>query len=212
MSQFIEKNRIAVLCGVIASLIVIYALEPLLNFTAQILLYVAGLIGGSFLDHLYAYSARMESTDFAFFLTVLILTPASFFCIVFLIRGPWGIIKRTVDLKKTPTNSAKKPIAVQDKNRRWPRSLIFKHTFDVVFRLLCLFFLILTIYSITMRQFQWMMVTKFRWQVRILRPYIDDKTEHILVSDWAQMKTQEDYRAITEQLLSIAGDNDIELP
>lgn len=160
--------------------IVILFIQPILNYAAQFFIWFGDLIYTGFSNELYEEAARGLREKYSFIIVALlflsVLTSILMGPVIsFLIRRKMSALKEEMDMQKEKTSKQKihKPI--------WALNLL-------------LFVCCLYLLSMSFSGFQ--MNASFNQRSNAIKAYIDESQYDKLISDWALMKSREDYEKI----------------
>jgi len=168
-----------------------------MNFLANVLLSVSYFVSHKSVDRLYLEIA-VGKTDYSFVWLVVVNTMVLFFVTGLTFKTEIDkIIDKIIDKleKKKETREKKKAIL------RFFIKLLFIST-------IWIFFIGMNVLSYIKIQ----TIDAFQQHIKILTPYISSETRSKLVSDFAAMKTEEDYKKIYQDIERIARDKDLTLP
>lgn len=213
MIEIIKRHRVAITCSIVASLLVLYAIEPLLNWVMETTTLISNYLGTAYEDRLYQNLATMESSDFSFvlvvmffFAPVIIVSSSGFATNVRKLLKSTAKEEQNRNKTNTDVSKSKKSGVIKRYVDNFPRLRTF------IFASISLLVSLMSIDSIAKYQFQWPNLVEFRHHMRIIAPYIDSEKEKLIISKWSQMKNRNDYDKIYVELNSISGQNNITLP
>ncbi|HCE1609394.1 TPA: hypothetical protein NJY97_004589 [Vibrio parahaemolyticus] len=202
MIEMLKQHKAAIYCGIIASLIIIYAIEPLLGWVIEFVSYALSLLGLAYKDRLYQNLATMESTNYAFLLSVVFVIAPVVLASLFMLAEHVKNIVSDED-RKTSSSPRKKG------------SLLLTRRSKVVSLIMCMFFVVNILVGIDIiarYQFHWDNLTRFNHHMRIVTPYLEPGEKEMIISDWSRMRNESDYDEIYKSLESIAKANKLILP
>jgi hypothetical protein len=184
LSPSVKKGIIS---SLIATILFLYFLDPILNFLGKIFLKVGAWLFQSYLDRLYQEMA-VDSMDYAYLIFLSI--------VIAMITIGSLIIFRVIFKNRIDTTDHK----LDTKNRS--KTLVVLY---VTFFFTCIF--LLTTSSINKKT-----TSSFNQHLRIITPYITTQEKDLIISEFASMKSQKDYRMLYDKINAIAVKNELELP
>ena len=193
MKRIHSDNRVAtVFYGAIGSLLA----SALIKYSPAILNWLGEYTFSflrDFIDSRYAKAATLEPTDYSYFLLALILV---FFIIA------WMEISSMIKKKQ----SLKKP---KDNKKTYNPKL--EYFMFLLTRIVVWFFIGWALLYVAGESLVLNSVTNFKQHIRIVTPYIDQNAKELLISEWSQMKTADDYIQVYDKLIERAKENNLEL-
>jgi hypothetical protein len=192
-----DTRLAAVFYGAIGSLLA----SAIIKYTPLLLSWLGGNAFGlltKFIDSRYAKAATLETTNYSYFLLVLIFV---------LIVVAWveisGTIKRDLG---APVKEEKKK--TKEPNKETPK-WVSKYFLGV--RIFIWFYLAWGLLYIAGESMVLNAVTDFKQHVRIVSPYIDPKEKDMLVSEWSQMRSLDDYNGVYKKMIEISEEHELTL-
>jgi hypothetical protein len=192
MNDFLKKNSQTMIVGLLTTIVFLYILQPVLEFTGSAVMFVGSLVSNSYIDMLYSQIAHLEIMSFGFF----------FFFIVFvaLICISVGLIIYQWTNDVAPEKIEKESIS---------KNILRK---KVITTLLLLFSAMYFTVQISTKLYQLSLISSFKQHLAIIAPYIDEQKEELILSQWSLIKTNEDYEAVYIKLTDVAKNNKLDLP
>jgi hypothetical protein len=71
---------------------------------------------------------------------------------------------------------------------------------------------LVSIFSMAMSDIKLSTIQSFEQQIKIITPYIDQRTKDLFISDFSRMKSSNDFEKIQNSIKNIALKNEIILP
>lgn len=216
-----ESIRKGIISSVIASLVVIIFIDPLLNFIWGGIANGGSQIQEYYVNLVYKNAAlgNRNWLDVIFYLFFL-----SIFCGGLVILNFWlnlqekELFDKVLDIENKVNkkeNVSKETLSeeqikekVQElkerfKKGKWRPTLIYILFISILFCSILSYFLAHSDLQLNVT---------FQQRIRIVAPFIDEQKEEELNSQWAQMKSRDDYKKIIKQFNEIAKNAKIELP
>jgi hypothetical protein len=178
-------QRRAIIGSILASLIVIYFLDPILSFLGRLTLRVAGDLFTAYLDRLYAEVAVSElNFGFLFFAWI-----ASIFlgCTIGFILSKSGIFKK----RKSSTPPAR-----------------LSRFIAIVLCIISVLLLALTVDSYIRLK----TASTFNQRLTVITPLISDQERKEFLAGFASMESKGDFEAVMRSMDKVAEKNNIKLP
>jgi MFS family permease len=176
----------AIIAGILASLIVIYFLDPILSFLGRLTLYVAGALFATYLDRLYAEVAISEPNFGFFFLAGAAGT--SLGCAI-------GFILGASVLKKRVTSIASPPVKYV-----WLIAII-------------LVVISVPLLAVTVDSYIRLKTTStFNQRLAVIAPQISDQQRKEFLARFASMESKADFEAVMHTMDEVAVKNKVKLP
>ena len=192
-----DNRLIAVFYGTISSIIG----SLIINYSSTILSWLGKYTFGAltkFIDSRYAKAATLEPTDYSYFLLLLI-----FVVIVIAWIEITSAVKKK--LSNTPESETKQTPEGETNSPSWVVPAF------VVLRIFVWFYLGWGLLYVAGESTVLNSVTDFKQHIRILSPYIEPTEKDLLISEWSQMRSAEDYDNIYGKLGSLAEKNNLTL-
>ena len=185
--QITVSLKQSIIAGVIASLIVIYFLDPILTFLARILLSVSSIAFKSYLDRLYCEIATSDPNIPFFFLLMLCGFGTGSITVIFLSYVFKSKIKESTQLIEK-AGSVKRFYA-----------LILVASFGLI---------LLTVDCYIRLKIS----STFRQHMTVIAPTISEQEYKEFFSSFALIENKADYDALTNSLEEVAQKNGLKLP
>ena len=194
----IDKNvKVGVIASLIATALFIYFIDPILTIFGRTLLQFASRLYSSYVDHLFEKIALCSAVDPAFVLFSLTMGFVSGIS-----TGVCtGIIVSTIMKKKE-----KPPTLLANMMKPTPTKAVI---FGLSFILLTNFF---TFFLVWDSWFQLKTISSFQQHMIAVTPYLEDREEKMLWSQWTQMRSRQDYDVIYARLKTVATAHGLRLP
>ncbi|KGJ91942.1 hypothetical protein [Colwellia psychrerythraea] len=193
MQDFLKKNNTAIVVGLITTVVFLYILQPILEFTGSAVLIVSSYLSSAYVDIFFTQIAHLEIRDFGFF----------FYTIMYglLIGLSIGLIFSKWKRYEKSQSKENAEISASAKLRK-------KITSTIILSCLLIFGLV----QVSTKTYQLSLISSFKQHLRIIAPYIDDQTEELLLSEWSLINSNEDYDSIYFKINNIAKKHKLELP
>lgn len=175
-----------------------FAVWLIVEYSGSILLYLGtGALGflTDYIDSRYARAAVLQSTTYSYFILSLIFV---------IVAVGWGEISSKISA------SLKGPKEEKDENevRPIPKWVPYGFLFA---KLLVWYYLLLALLFLAGESIVLNATSDFKQHVRVVAPYISDQEEEVILSEWSQMDSLEDYNSIYKKLISIAKEHELVL-
>ncbi len=194
----IDKNvKVGVIASLIATALFIYFIDPILSFFGRSLFQLASRLYSSYVDHLFEKIALCSAIDHAYILLMLIT------CAVSGISTGVGIAMITDVIVKDKSKTSKFLIKLMSLT---PTKKVIVGLFLI---LVVNFFGFLMLWD---SWFQLKTISSFQQHMLAVTPYLEDREEKILWSQWTQMRSRQDYDVIYARLESVAMAHGLRLP
>ena len=190
----LAEYRAAIFCGIIASILFMYFLDPILSFIARLTISLLSLVSQAVLDRIYAQASHLHSHDFAFLLFLM-------YGLLPIIGVACAAILRQIFPPLFPPNPVRFML------RRRPTILAKCVPIAVA--------LIVTVFALTSIGANWYqlrIISDFEHHIRILAPFITDQEEEELIGELSLMASQKQFVALRNRLDSIAKTYAVTLP
>ncbi|HEY0922737.1 hypothetical protein [Rheinheimera pacifica] len=161
--------------------------------------YSFGLLKG-FIDSRFVKAATLESTNYSYFLIILI----------FIVIGiGWFEISARVknNLKSTQDNTK---VDGQSDSSKIDIPIWAPKAFLAI-RMIVSLFLLSGLLFIAGEVTVLNAINDFKQHVRIITPYVTREQKDMIISNWSQMRSLEDYNKVYEKLLTVAEENNLKL-
>ena len=175
-----------------------FAVWLIVEHSGTALLYLGtGALGflTDYIDSRYARAAVLQNTTYSYFILSLIFV---------VVAIAWGEISSKISSsfrgpKEDKPDAEAKPIPI------WaPYAFLFAKLWVWFYLLMALLFLAGE--SIVLNA-----TSDFKQHLRIVAPYITDQEEELVLSEWSQMDSLEDYNNIYKKLIPIAKEHELVL-
>lgn len=168
-----------------------------LNFVGE---YSFGFLQG-FVDSRYAKAATLEITNYSFFMIA----------ISFIVMAiGWFEISKKIkkDFNRKQEDCEDKDISKERSENipHWVAQKVF-----LIMRIIISIFLLNGLLFITGEVIVLNAISDFKQHLRIVTPYLDDKEKDLIISDWSQMRSLDDYNEVYKVLLEVAKENKLKL-
>lgn len=193
-----QSQRNAIVAGVIASLVVIYFIDPILTLLSKLLLSLSNILFTSYLDRLYAEISTGDP-NFGFNFLLLFCSLPSFVCIIFLIKKALNLIGKRISKQLSEDN--------KENNRGEKKKKLYSRI-QIHFVLLS----ILGLFVIADQYIRLKTSSTFHQYMTVVHPLISDKEYNELLAIYASMKNKADYDALIIKLRDTSEKFGIDLP
>lgn len=170
----------------------------IVEHSGSILLYFGtGALGflTNYIDSRYARAAVLQSTTYSYFILSLIFV---------IVTVGWGEISSRI------SRSLKRP--KEEKNESEVKLIPKWAPYWFLFaKLLVWFYLLLALLFLAGESIVLNATSDFKQHVRIVAPYITDQEEEVILSEWSQIDSLEDYNNIYIKLIPIAKEHELVL-
>lgn len=187
-------QRKSVIASIIASVLVIYFIQPLLNILGQLFLTISNQLFAAYLDRLYAEIATGD-INYSFVVVMYIR-------MLFIAISISGVLIMRYLLVRNKKTEKKK----EDEGKKLNKA---KAYFSIAFYLLFAFFILFGIVSDYVRL---KTSATFKQHLTVLSPHISEQTEEQILAQFASMRDKQDYDNLIELLLNIAREKNVTLP
>ena len=190
-----SKLFIGIAIGIFSSYVAsfLFSYSPyFLRFLSQ---YSLGLLTG-FVDAKVKQAATLESINYSFYILVILFVLISFFYIFLLCLQP------KIKAEKNKMNSE---IAKEKRNNK--KEKIFRLLINFVI----IIFFIIGFFFIMGESMVLNDISNFKHNLRILTPYMSGTEKDMIISEWSQMDSFDDYRNVYNKLNEIAKNQNIKL-
>lgn len=173
-----------------------FAVWLIVEHSGSALLYLGtGALGflTDYIDSRYARAAVLQSTTYSYFILSLIFV---------IVAVGWGEISSKISA------SLKEPKEEKGENEVKPIPNWVPYCF-IFAKLLIWFYLLLALLFLAGESIVLNATSDFKQHVRIVAPYITDQDEEIILSEWSQMDSLEDYNNIYKKLIPIAKEHEL---
>lgn len=206
--NFDKDNRKNLLIGLLGSAIFFIVLQPLILLAWNFIQYISGNTYNFFVDAVYEASATEDYQVIEFF-------TACFLQVSFVgIPIFYALIKeeefkkfKQAKMRVKKENYSLENIETKIRKLEKTKKTLSKVIIVLTVLMTLALFLLLTESYVTRKT-----ILDYHQKVNAISPYISDNDLKKIKSDWALMKTQEDYNKIIEKLKSIAKSQNIKLP
>jgi len=192
MQDFLKKNSTSIIVGLLTTIVFLYVLQPLLEFVATIVVFIASYVSTAYIDLLFIQIAHLEIMDFGFLFYILLFS--------LIIGVSLGLLS-----SKWRSSRSKGETGEELKESSVLRKKIISTIFLTVIILFCLV-------QLSTKAYQLSLISSFKQHVQIIAPYIDEQKEELILSEWSLMKSSSDYDTIYFKLNNIAKINNVKLP
>ncbi|OOE81152.1 hypothetical protein BZG73_14030 [Salinivibrio siamensis] len=175
-----------------------FAVWLIVEYSGSTLLYLGtGVLGflTDYIDSRYARAAVLQNTTYSYFILILIF-------VIFAVG--WREISSKI------STSLKEPKEERDENNVKPIPKWVPYFFIFV-KLLIWFYLLLALLFLAGESIVLNASSDFKQHVRIVAPYISDQEKEVILSEWSQMGSLEDYNNIYKKLIPIAKEHKLVL-
>lgn len=197
MANFFKNNKSTIIASFMTGVILLYFIDPIFSFTANLFITVGSNISKTLVDKIYAQAAHLETQNHAFILYVILQSIMVVFLAIIIVWMLFDIFKK----KRAEVEKAEKVEKILEN-----KSVVFVYVF------ICLILLIMQIFYISVGYAQFRIISTFTRQMRVIEPYINEQEEEEIISQWSLMKNKSDYLKIIKKLNTIAEKNNVELP
>jgi hypothetical protein len=208
MRKVIEKiNRNAILAGIISTVLFIYFLEPILSFLGRLLIFFYKSVSQSLYDRLFGEIA-LGKPDYSYSLLQITMILSLNFLLLITFRPPNRAIKKRIFQRE----SENKEITLADIQNKITRLKKFITRLRLFMKIFASIVVLVSIFSMAMSDIKLSTIQSFEQQIKIITPYIDQRTKDLFISDFSRMKSSNDFEKIQNSIKNIALKNEIILP
>lgn len=175
-----------------------FAVWLIVEYSGSFLLYLGtGALGflTDYIDSRYARAAVLQNTTYSYFILSLIFV---------IVAVGWGEISSKISASLKGPKEEK----VENNIKPIPKWVTYGFIFA---KLLVWFYLFLALLFLAGESIVLNATSDFKQHVRIVAPYITDQEEEVILSEWSQMDSLEDYNNIYKNLIAIAKENELVL-
>lgn len=181
-------SKPSVVSGVVAGIIVLIFIEPVLNLTWPLILWLGELLYEGIIDAIYRSAALGQRNHLSLFILTIIF---SIFAGI-LMGGLTRMYRERQNLREPSIKS--------------------KTMLRVAFIINALLFFIVSILVLGIHFAELQYMTSFQQRLTVIAPVISNQRYEELKAQWAVMKNRNDYLAVNTELENIALRFSIELP
>jgi hypothetical protein len=193
-----QNQRSAIIASIVASLLVLYFIDPILTFLSKLFLNIADILFSSYLDRLYAEISSGDPNIGLIFIYLFFGAP-TILCIYILTKKILSLIRKN-DLDALTEKGDKKIIVKKIK----------KLSFYLTINLIILS--ILGLFIIVDHYVRFKTSSSFHQYMTVIHPSISDKEYKELLAQYASMRTKADYDELIRKILNISKNSGVELP
>lgn len=200
MTEFLKKHQSSIIAGIISTCIFLYLLQPILQLLSRLFLFCFSHLSSRYTDRIYTQVAQLTTQDYSFQLLTLVLA---------LMTGTIlssATIYLFVRFRKKPEERKVNEMGVRFRSALSSRQAV---VLNFIFAVALTFGLAIVFVG---NYTQLSLISSFNQHMRILAPYLDEKTEKQLISEWSLMKSKADYDAVYKKLKVHAQAAGVELP
>ncbi len=192
---------IGVTSSIIATIVFLYLLDPIISLSSRIFIFLFKFCSSSMQDRLYTEIA-LGKTDFAFTSLMIIVVALISFTTILIIRDV--ITKKKI--------SDKKPIKKKINNNESSKSkvTILANKIFKTIGSLALLFIVSVFISFSFLKIN--TIDRFDQHIKILTPYISAIDKDLLISEFSNMRSKNDYVILYKKIYYFAKKNNINLP
>ncbi len=173
-----------------------FAVWLIVEYSGSVLLYLGtGALGflTDYIDSRYARAAVLQSTTYSYFILSLIFV---------IVAVGWGELSSKISASLKEEKEEKEENEVKPIPKWVPYGFLFA-------KLLIWFYLFLALLFLAGESIVLNATSDFKQHFRIVAPYITDQEEEVILSEWSQMDSLEDYNNIYKKLIPIAKEHEL---
>lgn len=199
----------AILAGIISTLIVMFIFIPIIRSLTPLFLEFSSIFFKSYYDQLIRITARGEQN----LSSIMTYSYIMYFYALLLIFMSIDIITKFREISTEIKKIRRGDIEKKEVTIEQLENIIKKMKGKIILSVVLTFFALIYIVSVYLQvTVPYSVNINFKQNMATLAPFLSEKEEKSLLSNWALMRTKSDFEQVKEQMNSYAKENNIKLP